>query len=96
MDWTNPPEGFRYILFERVNPKKNERRYYYLAYLPTLIGQAVVRVYGRKDGAQHTVTPLPFDSLQEAWPTLRKQIRTRLRRGYRIVQPEEYTGMDNE
>jgi predicted DNA-binding WGR domain protein len=57
----------------------------------TLFGQAVVRVYGRKGGAQQTVTPLPFDSLEEAWPAIRKHIRARLRHGYRIVQPEEYT-----
>jgi predicted DNA-binding WGR domain protein len=90
--WQDPPENFSYILFERVDPARNEQRFYYLAYLPTLVGPAVVRVYGRKNGAQRVVAPLHFASLAEAWPTLRKHIRTRLRHGYRVVGPAAYRG----
>ncbi len=85
MNLSTPPPDFKYILFERVNPERNEQRFYCLAYLPTLIGPAVVRIYGRKDGAQQVVLPAPFDSLESAWPFIRKHIRARLRRGYRVV-----------
>ena len=41
--------GFTYLLFERVNREKNEARFYYLAWQPTLFEQgAVVRIFGRR------------------------------------------------
>ena len=90
-DWEKPPLGFRYILFERVNPERNEARFYYLSWQPTLIhSNAVVRLYGRRGESQHWISPQPFSSLEEAWPSIRKVIKTRLRHGYRIVQPEQY------
>jgi predicted DNA-binding WGR domain protein len=86
--WTNPPAGFRYILFERVDPVKNENRFYYLAWQRNLLGEwAVVRVYGRRGGRQH-VLATTFASLVEAWPRIRALIRARLRHGYRIVKAE--------
>jgi predicted DNA-binding WGR domain protein len=87
--WDTPPADFRFILFERVRPEQNESRFYYLAYLPTLLDDgAVIRLFGRKGSTQRAVTPQPFESLEEAWPLLRQIIRTRLNHGYRIVQPE--------
>lgn len=48
LDNTTPPAVFKYILFERVNPERNESRYYYLSLQPTLFDSlAVIRVYGR-------------------------------------------------
>ena len=80
-----PPE-FRYVLFERVNPEQNEARFYYLAWQPTLFNNgAVVRLWGRKNSTQHTMCT-PYETLAEAWPLLRRLIRLRLRRGYRVVQ----------
>lgn len=86
MDWQDPPSVFRYVLLERVDPARNEARFYYLAWLPTLLGWAVIRVWGRKGGAQRVATPQPFDSLEEAWPTIRRHIKARLRHGYRVVE----------
>ena len=91
MNWETPPAGFRYILFERVNRERNEERYYYLAWQSTLIhANAVVRLYGRKGETQRLVTPQPFNSLAEAWPLIRAIIKTRLRHGYRVIEPQEY------
>ena len=88
--WAVPPEDFQYVLFERVNPERNEDRFYYLGFMPALEGLAIVRVYGRKGEMQRVLPPLPFDSLEAAWPTLRRCIETRLRRNYTIVQPRRY------
>lgn len=89
--WTTPPPGFSYILFDRVNPEKNEDRYYRIGWQPTLVDvSAVVIHYGRKGETQHSLAR-PFKSLEEAWPTIQRAIRRRLSHGYRIVEPPEYT-----
>lgn len=81
-----PPATFRYALFERVNPEQNEARFYYLAWQPTLVDAgAVVRLWGRKGASQRELAT-PFETPDEAWPMLRRLIRTRLRRGYRVVE----------
>ena len=91
MDWSKPPPGFRFVIFERIDPSKNMARYYMVGWLPTLFDTgAVVRIYGRKGGAQQIMAPQSFDSLDEAWPMIRSVIRTRLRHGYQVVQPEAY------
>jgi predicted DNA-binding WGR domain protein len=80
--------GFTYLLFERINPAKNEARFYYLAWEPTLFDAgAVVRIYGRKGGRRRVMAPAAFASLGEAWPLIRSLIRRRLRHGYRLVAP---------
>ena len=90
-EWERPTADFTYILFERVNPSENANRFYYMAWMPTLLyPNAVVRMYGRKGESQRMVQPQPFDSLDEAWPLMRSIIKARLRHGYRIVQPREY------
>jgi predicted DNA-binding WGR domain protein len=92
--WDTPPTDFRFLLFERVNPEKNESRFYYLGWQPTLLDEgAVVRLFGRKNGAQRMLTPQPYASLEEAWPLLRAIIKTRLRHGYKIIQPPGYGQM---
>lgn len=81
--------GFTYLLLERVNPEKNENRFYYLAWQPSLFADgAVIRTYGRKDGPSRTLTPIPFASLDEAWPVIRAILRRRIRHSYRIVEPK--------
>ena len=63
--------GFTYLLLERVNPEKNENRFYYLAWQPSLFAEgAVVRRYGRKDGQRRTLSPLPSPTLRSARPGL--------------------------
>lgn len=92
MDWGSPPPGFRFVQFERVEPEENIHRFYLVGWLPTLLDDgAVVRLYGRKGGAQRILTT-PFPSLTEAWPFIRSLIKTRLRHGYRVVAPATYRG----
>ena len=40
--WAAPPENFRYLLFDRVNPGKTEARFYYLAWQSTLFDAGAV------------------------------------------------------
>lgn len=81
-------EGLTYLLFERVNRERNEARFYYLAWQPTLFAQgSVVRIYGRKGGRRRIMAPVPYPSLDDAWPMIRAIIRRRLRHGYRLVAP---------
>jgi hypothetical protein len=91
-DWDAPPANFSYILFERPEPTvEAPGRYYYMSWQPSLLyPQAVVRMYGRKGETQRMVPPRPFDSLEEAWPLIRSIIKTRLRHGYKVVQPAAY------
>jgi predicted DNA-binding WGR domain protein len=80
------PASFGYALFEKVSRERNEDRYYYLAWQPTLVDEgAVVRLWGRKGETQQT-RATPFGSLAEAWPLLRRLMRLRLRHGYRLVE----------
>ncbi len=90
MNLETPPPNFQYLLFERVDPEYNVARFYYLGYLPTLFGRAVVRVWGRKDGAQQILCSPPYETLEAAWPELRRHIKARLRHGYVVVGPEGY------
>lgn len=91
MDWSSPPADFRFVLFERHNQAENIARFYWLGWQPSLIDTgAVVRLYGRKGGHQRMLSPQPFASLEDAWPLIHAIIKTRLRHGYRLVQPAEY------
>ncbi len=89
MNWNSPIAGFQYVLFERIVPEKNEHRYYYLAWWPTLFGMAVVRMYGRRGRSQRVLSE-PFETLEAAWPFIRKHAKRRLRNGYRLVRVEKH------
>jgi predicted DNA-binding WGR domain protein len=81
--------GFTYLLLERVDLEQNANRFYYLAWQPSLFAEGtIVRSYGRKDGQRRTLTPLPYSSLDEAWPLIRAILRRRLRHGYKIIEPK--------
>jgi hypothetical protein len=81
-DWTNPPPAFKAILFHHGS------RFYYITYGKTLIGPAVVRMWGsRERNQQQFLISNQGETLQEAWPTIRKHIRRRLDHGYQIVTP---------
>lgn len=82
--WQEPPEDFRYILFERIDPEDNAYRYYYISWQQTLFGWGIVRFWGRKGETQQTRID-HFDSLVQAWPTIRGHIRDRINHGYHIV-----------
>ena len=87
--------GFTYLLFERVNLKRNEARFYYLAWQPTLLDAgAVVRIFGRKGGRRRVMSPVPYPSFGDAWPFVRSIIRRRLRNGYLLMQPVSLCAMD--
>ena len=91
-------EGFTTLLFERVNREENEARFYYLAWQSTLFAHgAVVRIYGRKGGRRRIMPPVPYPSLDDAWPMIRALIRRRLRHGYHLVTPTPVVtqGMSN-
>ena len=79
-------DNFTWLVLKRIDLDANARRYYAIGWQETLLGWAVVRLYGRMGGPRRTIDPQPFDSLDEAWPTIRKLIKTRLNHGYVIAQ----------
>jgi len=81
--------GLRCPRLERVHPGKDEARFYLASSQPTLSGWAVERSYGRMGRWQRLIPPLPFGSLEEAWPLVRAIIKRRLRHGYRVMEPEQ-------
>ena len=77
---------FRSVFLTLVNEDTNARRWYFIGWQDTLFGKAVVRAYGRLGSDRRRVlAPVVFDSLDDAWPLIRKTLRTRLRHGYVIV-----------
>ena len=80
-------DGFTWLCFERIIPEKNEHRYYAIGWQPTLYHDgAIVRISGRLGVTKRVMAPMPFDSLDEAWPTIAKLIERRLKRGYQVVE----------
>ncbi|MCB0105769.1 MAG: WGR domain-containing protein [Caldilineaceae bacterium] len=86
MDINTLKDNFTWLVLKRIDPVANARRYYAIGWQETLLGWAVVRVYGRMGGSRRTIDPEPFASLDDAWPTIRRLIKTRLRHGYVIAQ----------
>lgn len=81
---------FTYALLARVDDTANVNRFYYLAWQPTLLESgAVIRCYGRRDGACRRMVPLPFASFAEAWPLIGAILRLRFKHGYRLVAPND-------
>lgn len=79
-------EGFTFAYFERVDPERNARRYYYLAWQESALGEwCVVRIRGRLGGQEQRLPLQPFPDLAAAWPMIRATIRRRLRHGYRLL-----------
>ncbi len=72
------------VYLERVNPERNERRFYAIYWMDTLLGPAVVRVHGRKGAWTRVLPPVFFPDLEAAEPYIQRLIRRRLRRGYRL------------
>jgi predicted DNA-binding WGR domain protein len=84
-DWDRPPANFTAVELVRIDLEANARRYYRIAWEPTLLDDhAVIRSYGRKGAWQRTCIT-PFASLEAAWPLIRASLKTRLRHGYRVV-----------
>ncbi|MBE7473184.1 MAG: hypothetical protein DPW09_24830 [Anaerolineae bacterium] len=83
----------RLMLLHRVNPARNEARFYLVEAGPSLLDPfAVVRVWGRIGGAQqHKINPCA--SAAEAEQLAERLIRRKIKRGY---QPVEDKGEQNE
>ncbi len=80
--------GFTHLCLRRRGAC-GEDLFYYVAWQPSLLdGWAIVRIYGPPRRAQKHLPPLPFPSLDAAWPCLRGIIRRRLREGYGIIDPD--------
>ncbi len=79
---------------ERVNPERNERRFYAIHFVDTLLGSVVVRVYGRKGAWARVLPPVFFPDLEAAEPYIRRLIRRRVRRGYKVLEDYLRQGQD--
>ena len=71
---------------ERINPEKNERRFYVIYFVHTLLGPAVMRVHGRKGAWARVLPPVFFSSLEEATPYIERLVRTKVQHGYQVVE----------
>jgi predicted DNA-binding WGR domain protein len=74
------------MLLHRINPEKNEARFYLVEVGPSLLDPwAVIRLWGRIGGQQKgLVTPCQSDTEAEA--LARRLVRRKLKRGYIIVR----------
>jgi len=72
---------------ERIRPERNERRFYAIYWMDTLLGPAVVRVHGRKGAWARVLPPVFFPDLKAAEPYIQHLIRRRLQHGYRLEAP---------
>ena len=73
-------------LLHRINPERNERRFYAVQVGPSLFDEhAVLRLWGRIGGYQRQmVTPCP--SPDDAQALARQLIQRRLQHGYQILK----------
>ena len=73
-------------LLHRVNPERNEKRYYYLSWGSSLLYPcAITRHWGRIGGSQQQLLT-PCNSAGEAEKLAAKLLKLRYRRGYTLVE----------
>jgi len=78
------------VLLHRINPDKNEARFYVVQSGPSLLDEhAVLRMWGRIGGYQRSQV-IPCASQQEADQLVAQLVKRRLRHGYRITQRAGY------
>lgn len=77
-----------FTLLRRVNPEKNEARFYLVQTGPGLLDEHVVtRFWGRIGGSQrHLITPC--ETADEAEALAEKLVRAKVKRGYEITELE--------
>ncbi|MCK6625574.1 MAG: WGR domain-containing protein [Anaerolineae bacterium] len=77
-------------LLHRINPARNEARFYLVIVAPTLVDPiAVWRVWGRIGGAQRSKID-PCGSAAEAEKLAEALVRRKIKRGYRVAgEPDE-------
>ena len=79
----------RTVYLQRVDPAKNEARFYWLHLGPSLVDDcAVMRMWGRIGGHQHRMVTA-FQLEAEAQKLFDILVRRRLRGGYTLVAPEQ-------
>ena len=67
----------------RINPARNEQRYYFLYVAPTLLGEhCIIRIHGRLGHHQHTLPPLIYPDATTAQRAVVILLQRRLKRGY--------------
>lgn len=72
-------------LLHRIDPEKNERRFYLVTAGPGLLDPyAVVRFWGRIGGQQRQLLT-PCDSAEQAQNLAERLVRRKLKRGYSLV-----------
>jgi predicted DNA-binding WGR domain protein len=72
-------------LLHRINPDRDERRFYWVMVGPSLFEpHAVVRLWGRIGGHQQAMIT-PCQSMAEAQMLAGKLVWRRLKRGYHII-----------
>ena len=78
--------GFRaYVRFESIDPSRDRRRFYDLAWQPTLFGEgALVRSWGRQ-GQAGTTRATFYPDRSHADAEVRQVVRRRLAHGYRVT-----------
>jgi predicted DNA-binding WGR domain protein len=78
----------RSALLHRIDPARNEARFYYVLVGPALLDRhAVIRIWGRICGQERMmVTPCETDG--EALILARKLVQLRLKHGYSLVWDE--------
>lgn len=75
----------RSILLHRINPARNEYRFYLLSAGPSLLDEcAVTRMWGRIGGRQRGMVT-PCNSAETADKLFNRLLKLRLRRGYQII-----------
>ena len=77
--------NFSYLVLERRDDATNAKRYYAIGWQETLYGMAIVRVCGRLGHSKRRLSPIYHDSLDEAWPDIKRLIERRFKRGYVVV-----------
>lgn len=85
-------------LLHRVNPERNEKRYYHLGWgVSLLYPWAVFRYWGRIGGAQRQMIT-SCNSAEEAEKAAARLLERRLKNGYTLIKTEEeqYNGCKSE
>lgn len=82
--WTNPPDGFTHVLFDKTDAATNAHRYYLVGWFPTLFADGAVVLCWSRKGMSQRVWVLSYPSLQVARPAVRAVVRARIRHGYQV------------
>jgi len=78
--------GYSVFDFAKISPAENSRRFYQLAYQPSLWSPyCVVRTWGRLGSKKPRSLALEFEDEESARKWLTRQLARRLKRGYLLL-----------